>query len=246
MRQALISALVSDLIWREVELARQTKPVVASMGNVAASGGYYISCAADTIVADPNTITGSIGIFGLFFCGEDLIKNKMGISTDAFGTNKLSNFGGGTPLPFMPISSRKFTKSERLILQNFIEDGYDTFITRVANGRSMTKEEVDKIAQGRVWSAIDAQKIGLVDVLGGMETALDVASKMAGLEKYRIVSLPKEKDPFKSLIEDFTGEVKTHILKSELGENYKYYKQTKDLMNSAGIQARIPYNIELH
>ena len=240
------SALISDIIWREVDLARQEKPVVASMGNVAASGGYYIACAADTIVADPNTITGSIGIYGLFFSGEELIKDKLGITTDPIGTHKYSSFGGGYPIPFMPFSSRKFNKQERMILQEFLNDGYDTFLSRVANGRHKTVEEIHEVAQGRVWNAIDAQKNGLVDVLGGLETAIAIAKEKAGIEDYRISSLPKEKDPFQAIMDDLTGNVKIRILKSELGVNYQYYEKTKEIMNMGGIQARIPYQIDLY
>ncbi len=240
------SALISDIIWREVDLARQEKPVVASMGNVAASGGYYIACAADTIVADPNTITGSIGIYGLFFSGEELIKDKLGITTDPIGTHKYSSFGGGYPIPFMPFSSRKFNKQERMILQEFLNDGYDTFLSRVANGRHKTVEEIHEVAQGRVWNAIDAQKNGLVDVLGGLETAIAIAKEKAGIEDYRISSLPKEKDPFQAIMDDLTGNVKTRILKSELGVNYQYYEKTKEIMNMGGVQARIPYQIDLY
>ncbi len=198
------SALVSDIIWREVELARKAKPVIASMGNVAASGGYYISCAADTIVADTTTITGSIGIYGLFFSGEDLIKNKIGFTTDTFGTNKYASFGGNYPIPFAPISSRKFTKSEKAILQDIINQGYDTFISRVAAGRHKTKEQIHEVAQGRVWVATDAKKHGLVDVLGGLETAINIAKEKAQLKNYRIVNYPKEKDPFETLLKDLT------------------------------------------
>ena len=240
------SALISDIIWREVDLARQEKPVVASMGNVAASGGYYIACAADTIVADPNTITGSIGIYGLFFSGEELIKDKLGITTDPIGTHKYSSFGGGYPIPFMPFSSRKFNKQERMILQEFLNDGYDTFLSRVANGRHKTVEEIHEVAQGRVWNAIDAQKNGLVDVLGGLETAIAIAKEKAGIEDYRISSLPKEKDPFQAIMDDLTGNAKIRILKSELGVNYQYYEKTKEIMNMGGIQARIPYQIDLY
>ena len=240
------SALISDIIWREVELASKTKPVIASMSNVAASGGYYISCAADTIVADHNTITGSIGIYGLFFSGEELLKEKLGISTDAYGTNKFSSFGGGYPIGFLPFSSRKFTTEERAILQGILNEGYDTFLTRVADGRELPKEEIRKVAEGRVWNAMDAQKVGLVDVLGGLETAIQIAKEKAGIEEYRIVSLPKEKDPFESLLEDFTAEIKARVLKNELGDTYRYYEQTQDLINHGGIQARIPYEIELY
>lgn len=240
------SALVSDIIWREVELASQVKPVIASMGDVAASGGYYISCAADTIVADKNTITGSIGIYGLFFSGEELIKNKLGLTTDSFGTNKHSAFGGGNPLMVLPISSRKFTPTEKEIIQGIINNGYDTFLTRVADGRKRSKEEIHEIAQGRVWSATDAKENGLVDVLGGLETAIEIAKEKAGLEEYRLVSLPKQKDPIEELVKGLTGEVKIKILKNELGDTYKFYDQAQNLINLGGIQARIPYQIELN
>lgn len=240
------SPLTSDIIWREIDLARKVKPVIASMGNVAASGGYYIACAADTIVADPCTITGSIGIYGLFFSGEDLIKNKLGLTTDPIGTHDFSSFGGGQPIPFMPFSSRKFSKNERMIIQEYLNDGYDTFLSRVADGRHKTKEEIHEVAQGRVWNAIDAQKHGLVDVLGGLETAIAIAKEKAGIEDYRLTSLPKEKEPFQAMIDELTGNVKMRVLKSELGVNYQYYEKTKDIMNMGGVQVRIPYQIDLY
>jgi protease-4 len=238
-------ANVSDFIWREVKLASDAKPVIASMGNVAASGGYYIACSADTIVADKNTITGSIGIYGLFFSGEELIKEKLGLTTDTYGTNEHSAFGGSYPL-LLPVSSRKFTPTEREIVQNIINNGYDTFLNRVADGRNMTVEEVHEVAQGRVWNAMDAQKIGLVDVLGGLETAIEIAKEKAGVDEYRIVSLPKLKDPFESLLEDLSGKAQSKILKNELGEFYSTYQKTQDIIQLGGVQARIPYEIDLH
>ncbi len=167
------SALTSDIIWRETELLRKTKPLIVSMGNVAASGGYYISCAADTIVAEPTTLTGSIGIFGLFFSGEKLIKDKIGITTEVVKTNTHSDFGGSYPLP-LPISSRPLTPYERNVLQNYVNRGYETFLNRVMEGRGFTRDELHAIAQGRVWTGADALKIGLVDVLGGLEDALQI------------------------------------------------------------------------
>ena len=175
------SALTSDIIWKEVQLAAQTKPFIASMGNVAASGGYYISCAADTIVADPTTLTGSIGIFGLLFSGEELIKDKLGISSDVVKTNEHSDFGGGYPLP-IPISDRPLTEYERNVMQTYINRGYDTFLDRVSQGRHMSKEAVNEIAQGRVWTGEDALELGLVDVLGGLEDAIAIAANKAGLD----------------------------------------------------------------
>ncbi|MUP38720.1 signal peptide peptidase SppA [Labilibaculum euxinus] len=238
-------ANVSDFIWREVKLASDAKPVIASMGNVAASGGYYIACTADTIVADKNTITGSIGIYGLFFSGEELIKEKFGLTTDSYGTNEHAAFGGSYPL-MLPISSRKFTPTEKEIVQSIINNGYDIFVSRVAEGRNMTVEQVHEVAQGRVWNAMDAQKNGLVDVLGGLETAIQIAKEKAGVEDYRIVSLPKLKDPFEAIIEELTGKAKIKILKNELGSFYNTYEKTQDLIQLGGIQARIPYEIDLH
>eukprot|EP01029_Cantina_marsupialis_P008883 TRINITY_DN20819_c0_g1_i1.p1 TRINITY_DN20819_c0_g1~~TRINITY_DN20819_c0_g1_i1.p1 ORF type:complete len:599 (+),score=105.66 TRINITY_DN20819_c0_g1_i1:2237-4033(+) len=240
------SALVSDIIWREVKLASETKPVIASMGNVAASGGYYIACPADTIVADKNTITGSIGIYGLFFSGEELIKEKIGFTTDSYGTNTHSAFGGGYPIPLVPLASRKFTTNEKKIIQNIIDQGYETFLSRVIEGRNSTREAIHEVAQGRVWNALDAKQHGLVDVLGGLETAIQIAKEKAGLEDYRLVSLPKEKDPIESLLEDLTGNAKIRILKNELGENYRIYNQAQKLLDLGGIQARIPYEITLN
>jgi protease-4 len=238
------SALTSEIIWREVKLLQAKKPVIVSMGNVAASGGYYIACAADTIVASPNTITGSIGIFGLFFSGEDLIKNKIGLSTDSFGTNKHSGFGGGNPLP-IPLTSRKLTTFERKVMQEYIEKGYKSFVDKVAAGRHMTFAQIDAIGQGRVWTGEDALKIGLVDVLGGLEKAIEIAKEKANLTKCSIVNYPKEKDPFTEFMSEFTAQAKTRAMASELGTSYIYFKQVKDILDNEGIQARIPYDLEI-
>jgi protease-4 len=238
------SALTSEIIWREVKLLQKTKPVIVSMGNVAASGGYYIACAADTIVASPTTLTGSIGIFGLFFSGEDLIKNKIGLSTDSFGTNKHSNFGGGNPLP-IPLTSRKLNKYERKVMQEYIEVGYKNFVDKVAEGRGMTFEQIDAIGQGRVWTGEDAIKIGLVDVLGGLETAIEIAREKANLENYTIKNYPKEEDPFSAFFKGFSASMSEYAMARELGTSYIYFKQVKDILKNEGIQARIPYNLEI-
>ncbi|MCT4614409.1 MAG: signal peptide peptidase SppA [Marinifilaceae bacterium] len=238
------SALVSDIIWREVELTRKTKPVIASMGNVAASGGYYISCAADTIVADANTITGSIGIYGMFFTGEKLYKDELLLKTDQFGTNKNSNFGGGHPFG-MPLTSRKFNQEEKMILQKFINQGYKTFISRVGKGRNLSLEEVDKIAQGRVWNAMDAKRIGLVDVIGGLEKSIEIAKEKANLKDYALVNLPEEEDSIKALLNEFGLNIKQRIIKEELGDYYGIYNKTKLIQELHGVQARMPYGIEL-
>ncbi len=236
------SALTSDIIWKEVQLAAQTKPFIASMGNVAASGGYYISCAADTIVADPTTLTGSIGIFGLLFSGEKLIKDKLGISSDVVKTNEHSDFGGGYPLP-IPISDRPLTDYERNVMQTYINRGYDTFLDRVSPGRHMTKEAVNEIAQGRVWTGEDALKLGLVDVLGGLEDAIAIAANKAGLNNYQITELPVERSPFEDILINFSQSIRTSILKSELGDFYDTYREQKELLKIKGMVARIPYDL---
>lgn len=239
------SALTSDIIWREVDLAVKTKPLIVSMGNVAASGGYYISCAADTIVAEPTTLTGSIGIFGMFFSGEKLIKDKIGINTNTVKTNEHSDFGGSYPLP-LPISSRPLTTYERNVLQNYVNQGYETFLSRVIAGRGLSHDELHAIAQGRVWTGEDAQKIGLVDVLGGLEDAIQIAARKAGVNKYNIVEYPTVKNPFEELIAQLTGSVKARIMKEELGAFYPTWEQLKNVIHHQGLIARIPYDIVPH
>lgn len=240
------SALTSDIIWREVTLARAAKPVIVSMGNVAASGGYYISCAADTIVAEPTTLTGSIGIFGQFFTGEKLIKDKMGITSSVVKTNEHSDFGGGYALP-IPISNRPLTAYERNVLQHFIEQGYETFLNRVATGRHMTRDSVNEIAQGRVWTGADAVKIGLVDVLGGMDDAIKIAAGKAGMTKYKIVDYPVEKEFLDELLSGFSASVKEKMLKEEMGSFYETFRNLQDIMKTPqGLVARIPYNLTLN
>ncbi|MCK5823283.1 MAG: signal peptide peptidase SppA [Bacteroidales bacterium] len=231
------SALASEVIWREVFLTKKVKPVIASMGDVAASGGYYISCAADTIVASPNTITGSIGVFGLLWNGEKFLKNKLGITVDRVKTNKYADLGSVT---------RRMTASERDIIQTSVEDIYDTFISHVADGRNMTKEAVDEIGQGRVWSGENAKEIGLVDVFGGLNKAVEIAAEKANLEKYRIVSLPKQVDPFTQIMKQLQGDVATSIIRNKLGSEYKYYERIQQLTKINGCQARIPFDIDIH
>lgn len=231
------SALASEIIWREVYLTKKVKPVIASMGDVAASGGYYISSAADTIVASPNTITGSIGVFGLLWNGEKFLKNKLGITVDRVKTNRFSDIGSLT---------RPVTGAEREILQNGVEDVYGTFLTHVAQGRHMTKKAVDKIGQGRVWSGEDAKKIGLIDVFGGLNKAVVIAAKKANLKKYRIVSLPKQVDTFTQIMKQLKGDVEMSILKNKLGSDYKYYDQLQKLTKINGCQAILPFNIDIY
>ncbi|MFW5978856.1 MAG: signal peptide peptidase SppA [Bacteroidia bacterium] len=231
------SALASEVIWRELKLASETKPVIASLGDVAASGGYYIVAPADTIVANPNTITGSIGVFGIIPNVKELMNDKLGIYMDVAKTNKHSDIGN----PF-----RSLTDYEKQVIKNGIEDVYDNFVGRVADGRNMTKEEVDEIGQGRVWSGIDAKNIGLVDLFGGLDKAIEIAGEKAKIEKYRVVELPELKDPFDQFMKQIKGGAKTRIIKNALGDEYTYYEQLEEVKNMSGIQARIPYKIEIY
>lgn len=231
------SALASETILREMILAKAEKPIVVSMGDVAASGGYYISCHADTIVANPTTITGSIGVFGLLMNTQKLMKNKLGITIDTVKTNQYADIGS---------MYRSLTTKERNIIQKSVEDIYDTFITHVSEGRRMSKEAVDAVGQGRVWTGADALDLGLVDVLGGLEDAIDIAANMAGLENYRISSLPKKIDPMEKLIKDLTGGAKTSILENELGESYRLYKEINNILEMDEVQMRMPYSFEIN
>ncbi len=228
------SALASDVIWRETVLAKKAKPFVVSFGDVAASGGYYIACAADTIVAQPNTITGSIGVFGVLFNAQKMLNNKLGITVDTVKTNRFADLG-------MPL--RPLTEVEREIVQNSVNDIYFDFIGKVAEGRGMTTAEIDSIGQGRVWSGRDALRIGLVDVLGGIDDAVKIAANMAGLDDYRVIELPEEKDAMEQLVKDITGEGQEALLKARLGNYYTYMKDVEELMNMKGVQARLPYTI---
>jgi protease-4 len=229
------SALASEVIWRETVLAKKDKPFIVSMGDVAASGGYYIACFADTIVAQPNTITGSIGVFGLLFNAKDLMKN-VGISVSVVNTNKYSD---------MANPSRKMTDYERGVIQISVEEIYATFIKHVAEGRKMSVEKVDEIGQGRVWSGADAKEIGLIDVYGGLGDAIKIAAQMAKLDKYKLVSFP-EKDKYQEMFEDLLSETRMSVMEKELGSSYYYFDNFKKLSQIQGIQARIPFFIELN
>lgn len=230
------SAYGSEVIWREVQLAVETKPVIASMGDYAASGGYYIAAAADTIMADLTTITGSIGIFGLVPNAKELLNDKLGITQDVVNTNAHSDI-----LSF----TRKLTPFELDLMQNYIEDGYDTFISRVADGRHMDKQQVDDIGQGRVWDSQSAQDNGLVDLFGGINDAIQLAVEETGLERYRIVKLPEIEDPFQVFLRNISGTVKMKLIKEELGDNYLIYEQLKEISSTRGILARLPFEVNL-
>ena len=229
------SALASEVIWREVMLTKKVKPLIVSMGNVAASGGYYIAAPADKIFANPVTITGSIGVFGILWNTQDIMK-KIGINSDAVNTNAHSDLGN---------MSRSMTDAEYATIQNSVEDIYDVFLGHVAEGRKMKKEDVDKIGQGRVWSGENAKEIGLVDEFGGLVDAIEYAKEMAKLEDYRIVELPKQEDPIEALMKDLGGNVKAYVLQEELGTSFKYYDRLNQLTKLKGVQARIPFILDI-
>ena len=228
------SALASDVIWRETVLAQKAKPFIVSMGDVAASGGYYISCAADRIFAQPNTITGSIGVFGMIPNAQKALSEKLGITIDTVNTNKHSDVG--TIL-------RGATPAEYEYIQQSVEHIYDVFITKVATGRKTTKNNIDSIGQGRVWSGADAIKINLVDELGGINDAIAYAAKQAKVSDYKLLELPKQKDPLQELLGNTKEEMETRSMKSNLGETYLYVKQIKNVLQLKGVQARLPYEM---
>jgi protease-4 len=230
------SALASDVIWREMALAKIAKPVVVSMGDVAASGGYYIACGASKIIASPNTITGSIGVFGIVPNMQKFFNNKLGITFDEVKTNAYADYISGI---------RPMTESERKFLTRDIETIYATFIGHVAEGRGMTAAQVDSIGQGRVWSGADAKRIGLIDDFGGLDFAIKTAAKLAKLEKYRITELPEQKDPFTMIMEELGNDGSSRILKAELGENYAYLNYIREISEMKGVQARLPFQINV-
>lgn len=234
------SALASDVIHQEVKLASAVKPVVASMGDVAASGGYYIAAPADTIIASPNTITGSIGVFGLFPNIQVLLNDKIGISTDVVKTNKHSDV--------MSISN-PLDPAERAYIQRMVDDTYTSFVNVVADGRDMSYDEVDAIAGGRVWAGANAMELGLIDMYGGLEKSIEVAAEMAGLENYRVQSLPKLDDPMTAIMKQITGGAQVRaekILRNELGTQYIHYKKIQEIQNMHGIQMIMPFEFEVN
>jgi len=229
------SALASEVIWREMILAKKTKPVIVSMGDVAASGGYYISAPADKIFASPVTITGSIGVFGILMNSKKLIE-KLGLSTDVVNTNQHSDIGN---------IYRAMSEDEYSVIQNGVEDIYDTFLQHVAEGRKKKKEDIDAIGQGRVWSGKSAIEIGLIDEFGGLNKAIEAAKEMAKLTEYRIVEYPKEKSIFDEILKNMGTNVKASIIKNELGDAYTYYQKINQLSKIKGIQMRMPYAIDI-
>lgn len=230
------SAFGSEEIWREVTLLKEKKPVIVSMGDYAASGGYYISCAADWIVAQPTTLTGSIGIFGAIPNAGKLLNDKLGIHFDGVKTNKLADLGDMT---------RPFNEEEKILMQNMVNKGYELFTQRCADGRKMPIDEIKKIAEGRVWTGEMAKDLKLVDELGGIDRAIAVAAERAEIEDYTVMSYPKQEDFISSLMSSGTDRYLSARMKDELGVFYEPFRHMQNLKNSDPVQARLPFMITI-
>ena len=231
------SASASDQMWREVQLTKEVKPVIASMSTYAASGGYYMAMGCDTIVAQPNTITGSIGIFGLFFGAQELL-DKIGVSVDVVKTSPLADILD----PSQPLGPR-----EERVIQSFVNKGYQTFISKVAQGRGMTVDQVRELAGGRVYTGKEALELDLVDILGGLDTAVAIAVRRANLEEgdYRVRYYPETKPLFEQILEEFGQSASTYFMKRELGPLYPHVKQLRELENMQGLQMRLPFMMDI-
>ena len=235
------SGLASDVIWREVDLAKKTKPLVVSMGDYAASGGYYIACAADRIYAQPNTITGSIGVFGIIPNMQGLFNDKLGITFDGVKTNKYAD---------MMTTTRPLTAEEKGIIQGYVDKFYDTFTSRVAEGRKMTVAQVDAIGQGRVWTGAKAKELGLVDEIGGLEDAIAGAAELAKIAEgdYRTVDYPEQESFIKELMKNLDGGAKAWVREEAFGEDVELMHQFEAVRKARGmmgVQARMPFELDV-
>ncbi|MGJ1438601.1 MULTISPECIES: signal peptide peptidase SppA [Sphingobacterium] len=232
------SALASDIIWREVILTKKVKPVIVSMGDLAASGGYYISAAADSIFAEPTTITGSIGVFGVIPNFQNLMNNKIGVHYDGVKTGKFADL--------MTSFDRPLTAEERDIIQREVDKVYGTFTKVVADGRKLSIADVDSIGQGRVWTGAQGVNNKLVDRLGNLDAAIQAAAKKANLSKYKVSQYPEKEDPFTSILNNSKEKVQVWVAKEQMGEYYRYFDVMKKATAQTGVQARLPYSVEIH
>lgn len=229
--------VASDVIWREIMLTREKKPVIASMSSVAASGGYYLSMPCDTIVAQPNTITGSIGIFGMIFNMGGFLENKLGITSDVVNTGSFSD---------IYTVSRPLNDYEKSIIQSRVNDGYESFTGKAAQGRKMNIEDLKEVASGRVWTGRQALEKGLVDVLGSYNDAVEIAATKAGVkEDYMVVLYPELKSEFEEIISKLMGESETRLMRAKYGDAAIYLEKIKNLQNFSGLQARMPFDLEI-
>ncbi|MDR2894909.1 MAG: signal peptide peptidase SppA [Alistipes sp.] len=231
------SALASEVMWRELELLKAEKPLVVSMGATAASGGYYIAAPADAIYASRSTLTGSIGVFGLFANVGDALESRLGVTTDVVNTGRYADLGSMMRSPSV---------AEMDYLQKSVEDVYSTFVGHVADGRNMTPEAVDAIGQGRVWAGEDALEIGLVDGYGGLVDAISLAADRVGVsEDFRVWEVTGEVSPFDALFSGMTASVRDRILRNELGTSFRHYESLRGMLDGEGVQARMPYVLEV-
>lgn len=232
------SALASDIIWREVVLTKKVKPVIVSMGDLAASGGYYISAAADSIFAEPTTITGSIGVFGVIPNFQNLMNNKIGVHYDGVKTGRFADL--------MTSFDRPLTAEERDIIQREVDKVYGTFTKVVADGRKLSIADVDSIGQGRVWTGAQGVNNKLVDRLGNLDAAIQAAAKKANLSNYKVSQYPEKEDPFTSILNNSKEKVQVWLAKEQMGEYYRYFDVMKKATAQTGVQARLPYSVEIH
>lgn len=227
------SAYGSEQICHALTMLKAKKPVIVSMGDYAASGGYYIACMADKIVAQPNTITGSIGIFGVIPNISGL-NEKLGITYDGVKTNRMSD---------AITVNRQFTPEERSLMQNYVNRGYELFVKRCATGRNMKTEQIKAIAEGRVWTGEDALKIGLIDKIGGLNDAIKLAVDKAKLKTYNLSEYPEKEDFATKFMKNFSKDIQTKLLQAQLGEQFNAFQQIKNLGKINGIQARMSYDL---
>ena len=230
------SAYGSEQIWREIALMKEKKPVIVSMGDYAASGGYYISCAADYIVANPTTLTGSIGIFGMFPNLGGLLKDKLDLHFDFVKTNKFADMGS---------MNRPFNEGEKEIMQHYINNGYELFVKRCADGRGMSTEAIKKIAEGRVWTGAAAKELGLVDELGGLDKALEIAAQKAEVDSYSVINFPSSENPIMSLLNKSKEDYIQGQISNAMGEYHHYIEFIQNIQDMDHIQARMPFDLRV-
>jgi protease-4 len=234
------SSLASEIIWREIEMIKKEgKKVIVSMGNVAASGGYYIACNADKIFVQPNTITGSIGVFSVVPDFSSFMKNKLGITFDRVSTSAYAD---------VPSLTRAMSEEEKKIIQSEVDKIYFSFTSRVAEGRKRNIDYIDSIAQGRVWTGKRAIELGLADELGGLEDALTSAAKLAGIKDFRVKTYPEPKSFLEYIMESYPSDFTSSSIKKELGtEEYEIYRRMKELKKEKGeIKTRLPFELSFH
>ena len=230
------SALASDIILREMNLVKAVKPVIVSMGDIAASGGYYFPSAAHKILVNEKTLTGSIGVFAMHFNSKEMF-NKIGINFDVEKTNERADLLSGV---------KDLSPADRAYLQHHVNVVYDTFLLHVANGRDMTKEEVHELAQGRIWSGTDAIENGLADEIGGLTEAVELAAELANLDDYNLREMPKLEDPLEKILKDLSGETQVNNVLSTLGISSSYFKQLKDVASRSEVKAMLPYTFDIY